>query len=166
MKVLNIHERRLPAPREKAGALLDSLASDRDALWPSPSWPPMRLDRPLGVGAAGGHGPIRYVVERYDPGRGIEFRFTGPEGFEGSHRFEVEPASDGACVLRHTIDMTARGAARLSWPLVFRPLHDALLEDALDKAEASLGVQPAARTWSPWVRFLRWILARRRRRAG
>jgi hypothetical protein len=52
------------------------------------------------------------------------------------------------------------GPARLSWPLVFRPLHDALLEDALDNAERQVTgrLQLPAR-WSPYVRALRRILA-------
>ncbi|UNO43730.1 DUF2867 domain-containing protein [Streptomyces sp. MST-110588] len=38
----------------------------------------MRFDRPLGVGAYGGHGPVRYRVSAYDPGRRIRFDFTSP----------------------------------------------------------------------------------------
>jgi len=35
--------------------------------------------------------------------------------------------------------MEARGPALVSWPLVFEPLHDALLEDLLDRATALTG---------------------------
>jgi hypothetical protein len=58
MQVLNVHERVLPVDAAAVGALMDTVASDDDALWPKTSWPRVRFDRPLGVGAVGGHGPI------------------------------------------------------------------------------------------------------------
>jgi len=157
MHVHNVHERAFPMPLATVGALFDTLTSREDRLWPSGKWPPMRFDRPLAVGAVGGHGPVRYSVEEYHPGRSIRFRFTAPRGFNGTHRFEVEERG-GKTVLRHVIDMRALGPARLSWPLFFRPLHDACLEDSLDCATASLGIQlerPAR--WSIYVRLLRAI---------
>jgi hypothetical protein len=124
----------------------------------------MALDRPLGVGARGGHGPIEYFVEEYEPAQRVIFRFTSPKGFLGTHGFEVEAWGDG-CELRHTIDMRVSGSALITWPLIFRPLHDALLEDSMDKVEAHLtGREWDRRRWSPWVRFLRELLARRRRK--
>ena len=157
MNVLNIHERQLPVSADQAG--LDTLASRDDALWPVHSWPRVKFDRPLAIGAAGGHGPIRYTVEAYIPGRSIRLRFTAPRGFDGHHRFEVIEVPAGAVVLRHTIEMKTRGRALITWPVIFRPLHDALLEDLLATAEASVGEPPVMRKWSPWVRLLRRILS-------
>jgi hypothetical protein len=162
MQVLNIHERELAASPQQIGALIDTLSSLDDALWPRQSWPRMAFDRPLGVGAIGGHGPVRYVVEAYEPGRRIRFAFTGPRGLRGHHRLEIINPTVHSCVLRHTIEMTTHGAARLTWPLVFRPLHDALLEDALAVAQAALGHTPVMRPWSLWVKALRWMLSRGR----
>jgi len=65
MEVLNVHERELEADPIQIGALIDSLASREDRLWPKHVWPRMEFDRSLGVGAKGGHGPIRYFVEEY-----------------------------------------------------------------------------------------------------
>lgn len=158
VKVHNTHERRLAATPDRVGALLDALASDADRLWPGRTWPRMAFDRPLAVGASGGHGPIRYTVEAYEPGRAIRFRFTGPAGFDGWHGFDVIPAPDGT-VLRHTVAMQARGRARLSWPLLYGPLHDALLEDALAQAQATLGLAPDIPPWPHRVRLLRWLLS-------
>lgn len=159
MKVLNVHERELQADREKVGALIDSLSSPEDALWPRHSWPRMEFDLPLGVGATGGHGPVRYFVESYTPGQAIRFRFTGPKGFNGYHGYEIVSSSGQSCVLRHTLEMTSGGPALLSWPLVFHPMHDALLEDSLAVAQASLGITPKVQMWSTWVRFLRWVVS-------
>jgi hypothetical protein len=53
----------------------------------------------------------------------------------------------------------------LSWPVFYRPLHDALLDDSLALAQASLGQTPLIRKWSLWVRFLRWIASKGRSRA-
>lgn len=159
MRVLNVHERELPVAAVEVAFLLNSLSSDSDALWPRTMWPPMRFDRPLGVGAAGGHGPVRYAVEEFRPGQIVTFRFSGPSGFNGVHRLEILPKSANCTILRHTIDMQAQGAALLSWPLVFRPLHDALIEDSLALAQATLRAVPQVRPWSLWVRFLRWVLS-------
>jgi len=62
-------------------------------------------------------------------------------------------------VLRHTLEMTTHGLAVLSWPVIYRPMHDALIEDSLATAEASLGQSPRVQAWSPWVRFLRSIVS-------
>ncbi len=158
-RVLNIHERLLPAPAEAVGALLDTLSSPGDRFWPRHSWPAMKFDRPLGVGAAGGHGPIRYVVESYVPGRSAWFRFTGPAGFDGGHGFELIDHGDGRTTLRHTVRMETRGPALVSWPLAYRWMHDALVEDGLDCAEAAFGLRPQPQPWSAWVRLLRWFVS-------
>jgi hypothetical protein len=155
MRVHNVHQRTFPTAVAQAGRLLDGLSSRPDPLWPAGPWPPMRFDRPLGVGAAGGHGPIRYRVEEYQPGRRALFRFTGPPGLSGTHQWLAEPVP-GGCRLSHTIDGRTAGKMLLWWPLVLRPLHDALIEDALDKAELALtGVLARPRSWSRRVRLLR-----------
>jgi hypothetical protein len=163
MKVRNVHERRFRAT-DPVGGLIDSLASPADALWPIESWPRIVFDRPLQIGAVGGHGPIRYVVEAYQPGKSVRFRFTGPKGFNGSHGYEVAAIGPETIVLRHVLEMTTSGLAILSWPLMYRPLHDALIEDSLATAQASLGYPPTVQPWSAWVKFLRWLVSRGRAR--
>jgi hypothetical protein len=125
----------------------------------------MRLDRPLQVGAIGGHGPIRYQVEMYEPGRRVRFRLRAPRGFDGFHGFEILPTDGNGTTLRHVLEMDARGPAVFTWPLVFSPLHDALVEDCLDRAARELGEVVPPREWSLWVRMLRAgirLLKRRR----
>ena len=163
MAVHNVHYRDLAASAAEAGSLIDSLASAGDRLWPWERWPRMILDRSLQVGAAGGHGPIRYVVEEYEPSVRVRFRFTGPPGFLGYHEFQVVERDGGHSRLTHSIVMRLAGSARLAWPLLFGPLHDALLEDALDKADRVLMGRGQQRTWSRWVVFLRWLVRRGRR---
>ena len=165
MKVLNVHERELQATPDRVGSLIDSLASREHALWPKHSWPRMEFDRPLGVGAHGGHGPISYLVEEYVPGKLIKFRFTGPKGFNGFHAYERINTTANTAVLRHTLEMSTHGLAVLSWPVVYRPMHDALIEDSLATAEASLGQVPRIEPWSLWVRFIRWVASRGKPRA-
>jgi len=161
MRISNCHERRIAASPGAAGSLLDGLSSRADPLWPTEHWPPMRFDRPLAVGALGGHGPIRYRVAEYSPGSRIVFGFTGPPGLTGTHEWRVEPAGEG-CRLRHTIEGAAAGGMLIAWPALYRPLHDALIEDALDKAERALtGAVARPRSWSWRVRFLRRAAARR-----
>lgn len=164
MNVLNLHERELPVSAVRAGALIDTLASPTDSLWPRQCWPAMELAGGLRIGAMGGHGPVRYQVEAYCPGSSVTFRFLAPRGFDGYHRFEVEERTANTAILRHTIRMNASGAASLSWPMVFRPLHDALIEDCLANAEAALGLPSRSVPWSRWVKVLRWFLSGGKRR--
>lgn len=160
MSVVNTHERRFPVPPEKAGTLLDALATEDDPIWPRGRWHSIRLDRPLGVGARGGHGPIRYHVVAYVPGQWVRFAFERPRGFDGFHEFTVLPDGDGTA-FRHLIAMRLRGTAKLGWPLVFRWLHDALLEDLLDRAEENLtGTVARPARWSLGVRLLRGLTSR------
>jgi hypothetical protein len=165
MKVINVHQRLLHATPERVGALIDSLSSPADALWPRSNWPRMSFDRPLAVGARGGHGPIRYCVEAYEPGESIRFRFTN-KGVDGWHGFEVLDATAAHCVLEHRMEITAAGAAAIRWALMIRPLHDACLEDMLSQAQASLGLEPKPVPWSWRVKFLRWLVLPRRSRAS
>lgn len=160
MRVINVHQRLLHASPERVGALLDSLSSPEDALWPRQAWPRLRLDGPLAVGAEGGHGPIRYRVEAYEPGRLVRFRFTGALGFDGWHALEVLEATAFHCILEHRIEMQVRGLAWWRWQLLYRPLHDALIEDALTTAQAALGQAPRRVAWAPAVHWLRRLAGR------
>ena len=118
----------------------------------------MRFDRPLAVGAIGGHGPVRYSVEEYHPSQSIVFRFSAPRGFNGTHRFEVEERQ-GKTVLRHVIEMHTTGMALLSWPLAIRSLHNAAIEDCFDKAAISLKADlPHPARWPFYVRLLRALM--------
>lgn len=153
---VNIHERAYNAPVPDVAAVVATLASTEDRFWPYECWPPMRFDRGLVAGARGGHGPVRYRVESVDPAKEVVFRFTGPSGFTGGHALTVTRASDTVTVLRHEIRVHVRGWARLTWPLFFRPMHDALLEEAFDKTARELCAPPETpHRRSLWVRLLR-----------
>ncbi len=162
--VRNVHERTIGVPAGELGPLLDRLGGPDDVLWPAPAWEPMVLDGPVAVGAAGGHGPIRYGVTAHDPGRLVEFTAAPGQGLDGTHTFVVDAAGSDRAVLRHVLDLRLSGWMRLGWPLAVRWLHDAVLEDLLDRAElaAGSGPQRPAR-WSPWVRLLQRLEVRRAR---
>ncbi len=167
MKIRNVHERRLNAPPAGAGTILDTLSSKDDVLWPNDRWPPMKFDSSLRVGAKGGHGPIRYAVTAYVPGRIAEFQFDGTgltARWDGRHLFEVIPRKSHV-ILRHTIDAAGDPKTWLVWFFMIRPMHNALMEDALDRAQSALGapVKKQAR-WGPWVRLMRRMAAKKARR--
>lgn len=168
--VLNIHERLLHAPAQEAGELINRLASPNDAMWPSTPWPPLRFNRALSVGAVGGHGPFRFSVESFEPGRYIRFRFTAPKGFIGTHYFQLKENTADKVLLRHVLEMNVVGFARISWPLIYRPCHDALLEEALDRAQSFLAGEPrrprklSFRT-KLLIRLLKWFFAWRYRQS-
>lgn len=153
MSLQNVHERTIHAPAEVVGALLDRLAAPDDPLWPG-RWLPMRLDRPLQVGARGGHGDVSYRVTAYEPGRRVRFDFDPATGIDGHHELIVEPLDEERCRMRHVLEGRPRGMMRLLVPLVVEQLHDAVLEDLLDNAErAATGHVAEPARWSAWVRF-------------
>ena len=168
MKIDSRHERSFQAKTDSLGSILDTLSGPEDRLWPRETWPPMLFNGSLARGAKGGHGAVRYEVEEYVPGRKVVFRFDGTgltADFNGHHYFEIIPGN-GPVILRHVI--AARGDFKtwLKWKVVIEPLHDALLEDALDRVELALNgrvAKPAA--WNIRVNILRNLLAKKRRRA-
>ena len=157
--IRNTHRRTLPVPASTLAPLLAGLGGSQDLLWPA-GWPPLRLDGPVAVGAAGGHGPIRYRVSTYEPGRRVRFTMDPACGLRGHHELVLEPRGSG-CELRHELVVRPLGSLRVLGPTLVLPLHDALIEDLLDRAErfATGGVAAPAR-WSARVRSARWVMRR------
>ena len=91
--IRNVHERVINASIEALGALLDGLGQKDDRLWPSRSWPPMVLDRPLALGADGGHGVIRHILIGRNRGA---MRLLFPAVVEPLHDAVVEDLLDNA----------------------------------------------------------------------
>jgi len=155
IKIRNVHERRIAAHPEVVWDLLMAMPSPNGRLWP-PGMPTMRFDRPLAVGAYGRHGPIHYTVTSLDPTAGnVVFEFREPTGLVGHHSFHVRPDGEDGAVLRHEVIANPKGWMRLKWPLIVRWVHDAVVEEVLDRAEVATGnmpTQPYQR--SLWVRGL------------
>jgi hypothetical protein len=115
-RIHNVHAREIAAPVEVVGEILDTLGSSGDRVWASDIWvaEPVVFERPLGVGADGGHGSLRYSVIEYEPGRRIVFEFSPDGALSGTHRFELEPLGAGRCRLtrprnrNRPLDATAR----------------------------------------------------------
>lgn len=160
MKIINIHNRMINKPISEVAAVLNSLSSDNDQLWPHENWPPMKFDRDLSEGATGGHGPIRYVVTDYKPGKNILFKFIEPSSFKGNHWFELKEKEESKTEITHTISMNVSGSAIISWLIIIRPLHNALIEDSFDKAQLTLGLEYKRNKWTFWVMLLKSILKR------
>jgi hypothetical protein len=162
MRIVSVHTRELDCDPATVGRLLDALGSECDELWPRDRWPgiPIRFDRPLGPGARGGHGLIRYFVEAFEPGRSLLFRFEPGQGLDGIHRLRVEPLEHGRARLVHALDVEVGGALRVVSP-VLRRMHDALVEDLLDRAEsATSGRRPRAEPLPRWMRAVNAVEAR------
>jgi hypothetical protein len=155
--ITNVHQRTLPVPVDEAGFLIDELAGPNDRLWPYDRWPAIRFDRPLQVGAKGGHGPFRYKVGAYAPGRRVQFVFGGPY-VDGFHEFELLEGDATHCVLRHTLMAHPSALFALGWSLLIGPLHDACLRDIMDRAEAATGGNHRRRPHPAAVRARRLLL--------
>jgi hypothetical protein len=162
LKVLNIHKRILNQPKSKITELIKTLSTENDGIWPKEKWPAMKFKNGIKVGAKGGHGPIRYSVEKYNPNEIIQFRFSKPNGFNGIHKFEINELSDEKTEIKHTIDMNTVGKGTLIWILAIRSLHNALIEDGFDKLENNLLENKKSTEWNYWVKFLRKRIAKRR----
>jgi hypothetical protein len=154
MQITNVHERAIAAPAAQVGALLDTLASDNDRFWPHEDWPAVKFDGPLQVGATGGHGTGLYRIVAYTPGRHIRFEFVG-DGRSGYHEFEIRPLTDGTSLLRHALKAQVPVLAIYLWHTRIRALHDAVLEDLLDKVEGRLASVAKPHAWSEKVIALR-----------
>ncbi|MFI1394975.1 DUF2867 domain-containing protein [Streptomyces sp. NPDC020681] len=158
-RVRNVHERVVEAPADVVGALLDRLSSPEDPLSPSPVWPPIRFDGPLGVGAAGGHGFVRYSIGAYEPGRSIRFDFA-PAPSNGFHSLEIEPLPDSRCRVRHVLEQRQTLMQTLAWSLAIRPLHDTMVEELLDNIARSASRTGLARPfrWSRRARLMHGLV--------
>lgn len=158
MKVINIHKRIINQPKSELNAIISTLATKEDKVWPTKNWPRMKLDQGLTKGSKGGHGPIGYFVEEYIPNELIQFKFTNPKNFVGIHKFEIKSLSLNKTEITHTIDMNAKGTGPLTWLIGVRWLHDALIEDALDQIENHFLNQKKQSNWNFWVKTLRLFL--------
>ena len=158
MQVKNIHSRIIHQPKYKIVELFETLATKEDKMLATDKWPPMKLKDGKKAGSKGGHGPIRYTVQKYLPGEYIEFKFTKPEGFDGTHKFEILEIANDKTEIKHTIEMNVRGSGIITWTLAIRWLHDAYIEDAFDKVENHFFTTKKKTEWSIWVKILRYVL--------
>ncbi|MEU0506215.1 hypothetical protein [Nocardia sp. NPDC005998] len=160
--VRNIHQREYPVPAEQVGALLARAADPNSPVWP-PGWPALVLDRPLGVGADGGHGLIRYRCTEWVPGRRVQFTLAPGSLLTGTHTFDVLDGKwPDSSILRHEIDARLHGMGYILWPVAIRWIHDAMIEAILDRTAVSLGHPPVTAVRpSRWVTFLRKVMSRR-----
>ncbi|MCX5841196.1 MAG: hypothetical protein NTY16_07060 [Deltaproteobacteria bacterium] len=137
MKIDNQHERSFNVQTDSVGNILDTLSGPNDRLWPRENWPPMLFDANLKPGAKGGHGPVRYYVDEYVPGRRAIFRFDGTgltAGLDGRHLpwiapsrllregFPGPPAGVPGCVLY--VGSWLKNAGRQNKPLNFRAVRN------------------------------------------
>jgi hypothetical protein len=162
VRVKITHARTIDATQEEVGRLVAALGGERDVLWPNDLWPGTELefDRPLGPGARGGHGAVRYTVEAYEPDRFVVFRFEPGSGLDGFHRFDIEPLACGRTRLRHTLGTRLEGAVRLTRPLLER-MHDTLIRQTLDNAQLVAGGQVYRPTrMALWMRAMNAVEAR------
>jgi carbon monoxide dehydrogenase subunit G len=128
MKIRNRHERMVAAPPERIAELL----ADFDRVWPTQLAPAPRR-----------HGHRLYdaglmLWEEVDrPGAARAFRVVRPDGLQGEHWFELEPAQ-GATVVRYTLEGCAVGKYEAIWRERIEPLHHRILEALLDNLQAAV----------------------------
>ncbi len=155
--VINIHKRVIHQPKEKIFELFRTLATDNDKIL-SGKWSPMILNKGKTTGSKGGHGPIRYTVVEYIPNNYIRFKFTQPEGFNGTHYFKIIELEENKTEIKHCIEMSTTGTAIFTWSIVIHWLHNAFIEDAFDKVENHFLTEKKKTEWNVWVKILRRAL--------
>jgi hypothetical protein len=153
--ISNLHAREIAAPAVAVGEILATLGSADDRLWATNIWltTPVVFDRPLGVGADGGHGSIRYSVVEYEYGRRIVFAFSPHGGLSGTHGFELEALGPDRCRLTHFLEAETSRWMRPIMPILIG-YHDAMVETAFDRAELEATDSLKRRTHLPrWLRI-------------
>lgn len=165
MQVLNVHKRIINQPKNRVSELLDNLSSNKDVIWPSENWPAIRFKNGLQVGSKGGHGIIRYTIVDYVEGEHLKFQFTKPEGFYGTHEFNIIEIDSNKVEINHIVKMKTSGyAAALTWIFAIRWLHNVLIEDAFDKVENLFSSKKVTTNYSIWVKLLRAFFKAKRKK--
>lgn len=166
MQVRNVHQRDIAMAVEGAGCVLGTLGSGEDRLWPSHRWSPdmrVRFDRPLGVGATGGHGTVPYRVEAYEPGRRLVLGFLPGSGIDGTHRFQLDPVDDRRTSVTHVLEGRTDPLTTVLWPLI-RAGHNAYIEDIFDQFQVAAGEEFQPSPQPRWLRLAHALGERRARR--
>lgn len=155
MQVINIHKRTINQPIEKVTRLFKTLATSEDLVWPYENWPAIRFKDGLKIGSKGGHGRVRYTIIEFEAGAYIKFKFSKPEGFNGTHELKINAINDYSTEICHKIRARITLKATLLWVFVIRWLHDALIEDAFDKVENYFSATKKETRYNLWVKLLR-----------
>jgi hypothetical protein len=128
MKIVNRHERVIPAGTERIAPLI----ADFDRTWPTEIAPAPRLvgDRRYEAG--------RMLWEEVDrPGALRAFRVLSPAELCLEHWFEAHPVAGGT-LLRHTVAGHAAGRYEAIWRERIELAHDVTLEALLDNVQAAV----------------------------
>lgn len=96
----------------------------------------------------------------------IEFKFIQPDGFNGIHKFEITEIEKDKTELKHTLNMELSGRGILIWHIAIKWLHNALIEDCLDKAGNHFLKDKKKTRWNFWVFFLRRFLRKKKKQMG
>lgn len=159
MLIVNIHERSLACSIHEAAFLIDDFATINASLWPGHLWPREPFDGPLQIGAKGEHGGTQYLVDSYEPGRSVKFKFIAPKNYLGYHQFELLDSGETTTLIRHTVELNVPLLSFLKWRCFIQWVHDALIEDAFDCAQEALDFPPAQRhQWPKRVYLIRHLL--------
>lgn len=165
MRIVEVHKRQFDSPDHEVRALLDSFGRPGGLFQPGEEWLAQGINETLTVGVKTGHWPFKYEVQDYVPGESLGFTFLYPPCLKGATcRFQIYKNLKGNTVLVNTFEHSAKGPANISWPLVFKWLYQASIQDVLANAQRSLGEVPKVRGWSPWVNLLRSIFLARTKR--
>jgi hypothetical protein len=101
MQVINIHKRTLHQPIEKGPQLFMTSPTYDDLVWPFENCPILRFKNGLKARSKGGHG--RNTIINFIEGEYIEFRFSKPEGFNGTGELKIIETLEGYTEIIHVI---------------------------------------------------------------
>jgi hypothetical protein len=140
-------------------AIIDTFADDDSILWPVEVWPRDRFESKLALNACGGHGGTRYSVAEYVPGHFLKFEFTFPKSYHGFHSFRLTQVKNQQWLLEHNTFIKTNVWKWFLWVMLISPVHNALIQDAFDKAEkyASTNLLFLSK-WPLRVYFIRHLL--------
>lgn len=159
-KIFSHHQRTIDCAIETARGLFETFVDNDSIFWPTSSWPRDAFnDDQLKIGSIGGHGGTKYKIQHYQPGACLEFSFIYPKGYLGTHEFRLIFLNSSQFLLCHVTNIKTNIYHWMLWQIMIRWVHDALIQDAFDKAELHLmGKIRLKSTWKYRVYLIRHLL--------
>lgn len=157
MKIFKIHQR-FYKNNPILMNIIPQLCSPNQTIWPIENWPALQFNDGVKLEAHGGVATIRYRISEILPNSKIVFSFTTPKQFNGIQRFDVNPIGLNMTEFKHTTEIVVGLKGYIYWHSIIKWLHNALMEDMLNKISGKVAGEEIQTSYNLWVKTLRFFL--------
>ena len=84
--------------------------------------------------------------------------------FFNLNKFDIKELPGNKTEVSHIIDVNTDFGGTIKWVFAVKSLHNALIEDGLDKMENHFTEDEKSTEWNMWVKFIRYILIKKRKK--